>query len=104
MWKFWLASRGVGESFGCPWFDMTEFVIQPARARLDVSVSWKNARQKRFLAGLFSLHLHGERRYAVGIDAEEAHAVVGPEVPADARLHARLDEPHNEVAAQRLAP
>ena len=41
-------------------------------------------------------------RDAVRVDAEAAHAVVRPEVAADAGLHAGVDEAHAEVAAQRL--
>ena len=42
-------------------------------------------------------------RDAMGKNAEEAHAALGPQVAADARLDARLDQAHEEVATERLA-
>ena len=36
-------------------------------------------------------------------DAEEAHATLRPQVAADARFDARLDEAHEKVTAERLA-
>ena len=42
-------------------------------------------------------------RDAVSVDAEEAHAAIRPQVPADGRLDAGLDETDDEVTSKCLA-
>ena len=37
------------------------------------------------------------------VDAKEPHAVLRPEVSADGGLDAGLEQPHDEVATQRLS-
>ena len=37
------------------------------------------------------------------VDPKEPHATLGPKVPTDAWANARLEQPHNEIAAKGLA-
>ena len=47
--------------------------------------------------------ISARRADAVSVDAEEAHAAIRPQVPADGRLDAGLDETDDEVTSKCLA-
>ena len=83
-------------------------------ARLQTDAKQRVLRPLRDVLGRVALRLAGDQaderllhyptlRDAVSVDAEEAHAAIRPQVPADCRLDAGLDEPDDEVTSKGLA-